>query len=81
MLAAVLAWLGRSEVIAGQLDVGPDKTVIPGSDPVSQFVAGSAPMKQNKPEHGWALRGVRHTVGDGTGLNPPRPSIMQARRT
>ena len=32
--------------------------------PVSQSVAGSAPMKQNNPEHGWALRGAGPPVGD-----------------
>jgi hypothetical protein len=86
--AAVPAWSSLSEVTVGQLDVGPDETVVSGRIPASQLVAGSAPMKQKSLSTA-GLRGVRCPVGDGdflevTAIQPgdlpgtvPSPAVGQ----
>src|SRR6266581_1960404 len=53
----------------------------PVAIPVSQLVAGSAPMKQNKPEHGWGCvrSAVRSVMLTSSRKSPPSSRVTSLR--
>src|SRR5260370_23700199 len=71
---------GRSEVIAGQLDVGPDETIVPGSDPGQPARGGPRADEAEPAPTGLGFRRFRPPVRDAdllpehTALYPGGPS-------